>query len=159
MTDLDSQALRAQLDPDGSYERNRGLPEQCQEAWHAVRGLSLPKSHKDVRNVIVTGMGGSAIAGDFVQALAFTRSPLPISVVRGSHLPLWAGPDTLVIACSHSGNTEETLSAFRKRSAVALDRSPSRLVASSKSVRPSARVPSSHTTIRPSPAPPSATSS
>ncbi len=114
VTDLDSPALRAQLDPDGSYERNRSLPEQCQEAWEAVRSLSLPDTYMDVRNIIVTGMGGSAIAGDFVQALAFTRSPLPVSVVRGSHLPLWAGPDTLVIACSHSGDTEETLSAFQE---------------------------------------------
>ena len=100
MTNLDSPEIRERLDPDGSYERNRSLPEQCREAWQAVRDFSLPTEYRDISQVIVSGMGGSAIAGDFVQALAFTRSPLPISVVRGSHLPLWAGEKTLVIACS-----------------------------------------------------------
>jgi len=58
-------------------------------------------------------MGGSAIGGDLLAALVAGECPCPILVQRGYELPAFvSGPETLVIGCSHSGNTEETLSAF-----------------------------------------------
>ncbi len=114
MTELDFAALRPTLDPEGAYERNRDLPQQFREAWQAVQGFSLPDSYREIDSVIVAGMGGSAIAGDFLQALCFRESNTPVSVVRGYDLPHWAGPRTLLIACSHSGNTEETLTDFNQ---------------------------------------------
>jgi glucose/mannose-6-phosphate isomerase len=58
-------------------------------------------------------MGGSAIGADLLAAYAAPHSPIPIIVHRDYDLPALAnGPETLVIASSHSGNTEETLSAF-----------------------------------------------
>jgi glucose/mannose-6-phosphate isomerase len=58
-------------------------------------------------------MGGSAIGGDLVAAYAAAACPVPIIVHRDYDLPAWAaGPEVLVIASSHSGNTEETLSSF-----------------------------------------------
>jgi glucose/mannose-6-phosphate isomerase len=57
-------------------------------------------------------MGGSAIGGDLATAIAGDRARRPIRVVRDYRTPLGAGPDTLVLAASYSGNTEETLAAF-----------------------------------------------
>ncbi|MGO8682962.1 MAG: bifunctional phosphoglucose/phosphomannose isomerase [Thermoleophilia bacterium] len=67
--------------------------------------------------VVVCGMGGSAIGADILRS-CLPEWPLPYEVVRGYALPAWAGPRTLVVACSYSGNTEETLSCL----ATALDR-------------------------------------
>lgn len=63
------------------------------------------------RAVVVTGMGGSAMAGDVLAALAAPRSPVPVVVARGFGLPGWVGAADLVVALSCSGSTEETLSA------------------------------------------------
>jgi glucose/mannose-6-phosphate isomerase len=109
---LDDPGLRSRLDPDGSYERIRDLPEQCGEAWHQSGDLKLPNGYRDVDKLVVIGMGGSAIAADHLQALAYPESRVPITVVRGYSLPAWVDSRTLVIACSHSGNTEEVLTAF-----------------------------------------------
>ena len=112
MNDLDDQAVRETLDRDGSFERNRDLPEQCRQAWESACTFALPDQYHGLSQVVITGMGGSAISGDFLQALAFGEASVPVSVIRGYELPNWVGADTLLIACSHSGDTEETLAAF-----------------------------------------------
>lgn len=63
------------------------------------------------RAVVVTGMGGSAIAGDVLAALAGPACPVPVVVHRGYGLPGWVGAADLVVAVSCSGTTAETLSA------------------------------------------------
>lgn len=62
------------------------------------------------RAVLVAGMGGSAITGDVVATVCGPGCPVQVVTVRGYHLPAWAGAADLVIAVSHSGTTEETLS-------------------------------------------------
>lgn len=61
------------------------------------------------RAVVVTGMGGSGIAGDVLAVVAGVSCPVPITVHRGFGLPGWVGAADLVIAVSCSGTTEETL--------------------------------------------------
>ncbi len=61
------------------------------------------------RAVIVAGMGGSGIAGDVARLAAERFGRAPVWPVKGYRLPSWAGPDTPLVAVSHSGNTEETL--------------------------------------------------
>ena len=112
MNNLDDQTVRAKLDHDGSFERSRELPEQCRQAWESARTFALPDDYHGPSHIVVVGMGGSAISGDFLQALAFREASAPVSVIRGYELPSWVSTNTLVIACSHSGDTEETLSAF-----------------------------------------------
>jgi glucose/mannose-6-phosphate isomerase len=114
MSDLDDAALRQRLDPDGTLGRIRGLPEQCEEAWAAAREVALPEEYAGIDKVVIVGMGGSAIAGDVLAALAYDRGNVPITVVRGYSLPGWIDGKTLVIGSSHSGSTEETLSAFKQ---------------------------------------------
>jgi len=61
----------------------------------------------------VAGMGGSAIGADLLAAYLEPICPLPILIQRDYTLPAWAdASSTLVVASSHSGNTEETLSVF-----------------------------------------------
>jgi glucose/mannose-6-phosphate isomerase len=67
-----------------------------------------------VRQVVIAGMGGSAIGGALLASYAATFCKHPIIVWRDYGLPAWAqGPETLVITSSYSGNTEETLSAYQ----------------------------------------------
>ncbi len=63
-------------------------------------------------NVIVAGMGGSAIGGDLLKDWARGQLSVPIEVNREYHLPDYAGKKTLIILASYSGDTEETLSVF-----------------------------------------------
>ena len=111
---LDDRATVERLDPDGMLARIEALPEQCEEAWQRAAELTLPESHADVQDVILLGMGGSAIAGDLLRSLSLRSGTKPVQLIRGYDLPASAGESTLVIACSHSGNTEETLSAFQQ---------------------------------------------
>ncbi len=59
--------------------------------------------------VVVVGGGGSRAAGDILEAVAGSGSPVPVSTLGGPSLPGWVGPTDLVIAVSGSGNTTETL--------------------------------------------------
>ena len=86
-------------------------PEQVAQAWDLAESLSLPGNWRDVQQVVMAGMGGSAIAGALAQAYAAGTCRAPIVGLSREYLPAWVGPQTLVIANSHSGNTEETLAA------------------------------------------------
>lgn len=89
-----------------------GLPDQLETAWNLGSSLTLP-TMKGLRAVVIAGMGGSAIGADLLSAYAQPLCPVPVVVHRDYDLPAWAaGSNVLVIASSHSGNTEETLSAF-----------------------------------------------
>ena len=59
-------------------------------------------------------MGGSAVAGDVLRTVFRDRLGVPVDVNRSPLLPAYAGPQTLVVISSYSGNTSETLSAFRE---------------------------------------------
>lgn len=102
-TELDTQNMLAHVD---------GLPDQLQAAWELGQRQTLP-AWPGIRQVVVAGMGGSAIGADLVSAYAAPLGSAPVIVHRDYGLPAWVnGPQTLVIASSHSGNTEETLTAF-----------------------------------------------
>jgi len=111
---LDDPSVYERLDPEGLLGRIGGLPEQCREAWRHASGFSLPRGYGEVDQVVVAGMGGSAIGGDILRVLAELESSRTVSVCRGYDLPAFVGERTLVIACSHSGDTEETVSAFEQ---------------------------------------------
>src|SRR5512147_700556 len=88
------------------------LPEQLGFAYQLGMKHPLP-DWKDFRQVVIAGMGGSAIGADLLASYSASLAPIPVSVHRDYGLPLFArGAETLVICSSHSGNTEETLNAF-----------------------------------------------
>jgi glucose/mannose-6-phosphate isomerase len=90
------------------------LPRQCRAAKKIGLSFDLPLSYKRrYENVICTGMGGSAIGADIVRSYLFDSSVTPLTVNRGYMLPAFVGAKSLVIASSYSGDTEETVSAYR----------------------------------------------
>ena len=100
------------LDPQNMLGEIDSLPGQLQSAWELGQQLPLPDS-QGITRILISGMGGSAIGADLLAAYIAPDCQVPVIVHRDYDLPAWAhGPQTLVIASSHSGNTEETLAAF-----------------------------------------------
>jgi len=109
---LDDLDLFKNHDPQNMLSHIDGLPDQLQIAWELGTNLDLPR-WSGIHQVLIAGMGGSAIGADLLAAYLSPMCRLPIVVHRDYDLPAWAkGKETLVITSSHSGNTEETLSAF-----------------------------------------------
>lgn len=75
---------------------------------------ALPNIGEGVQNIVITGMGGSAIGGDILRSLAAQTAQVPVVVNRGYEVPRFVGPRTLFLAVTYSGNTEETLSSFEQ---------------------------------------------
>ncbi|MDE2860859.1 MAG: bifunctional phosphoglucose/phosphomannose isomerase [Chloroflexota bacterium] len=109
---LDDLRLHERLDPSRLRDRIGGLPLQCLHAWEMGLQFSLPPEYREARNVIVAGVGGSAIGGELMADLISKEGSPLVTVCRDYHLPPYLGPDSLVIASSYSGNTEETVAAF-----------------------------------------------
>jgi len=109
---LDDLLVYRKLDSAGMLEHLHQFPVQCRLAWEKVMKLALPPEYSRVDKVVILGVGGSAIGGDLVRRLALSESRVPVWVNRDYSLPPFVDGDTLVIASSYSGNTEETLSPF-----------------------------------------------
>jgi glucose/mannose-6-phosphate isomerase len=90
------------------------LPDQLASAYQLGLRHDLPEwNPARIRQVLIAGMGGSAIGADLLASYCAPLAPIPVSVHRDYGLPLYArGAETLVICSSHSGDTEETLDAF-----------------------------------------------
>jgi glucose/mannose-6-phosphate isomerase len=86
-------------------------PLYCQDAIERAKQVDVPENVSP-KNIVVIGMGGSAIGGEILKDLLRNELPIPIEVSRDYVLPAYANEDTLVFANSYSGNTEETLTAF-----------------------------------------------
>ena len=91
------------------------LPEQLAAAHESAATIDrrLLPSADAFDHIVVLGMGGSAIAGDVVQAVGTATLPVPLTVLRYYRTPRFVGPRTLAFAVSYSGNTEETLEMAR----------------------------------------------
>lgn len=89
-----------------------------QHLAEALSNLQVTKnfnpSEKPIQNVVITGLGGSGIGGTIVAELAAPLANVPIVVNKDYLMPSFINENTLVIACSYSGNTEETLMATQK---------------------------------------------
>ena len=88
------------------------FPQGMKDAVKQSNNLKLKDSNKAISNVLITGLGGSGIGGTIVSKIVASYASVPIVVNNDYTIPDFVSPETLVIACSYSGNTEETLSAF-----------------------------------------------
>ena len=109
---LDSIETILSADSTCMSERLAGFHLQCASAWADSNDKELPPEYSRSKQIAIVGMGGSAISGNLAENLFRQQSSVPISVIRSSVLPKWVDNKTLVIACSYSGNTKETLSIF-----------------------------------------------
>ncbi len=102
------------VDKSNFYRFLEDFPSQIDESMEIVEKISLTKPEIGKFNqVLITGMGGSAIAGDVLAAYLEDCLPLPVIVNRKETLPAYVSEKTLVIISSNSGNTSETLSAYK----------------------------------------------
>jgi glucose/mannose-6-phosphate isomerase len=85
-------------------------PKHYREAAKIAKKTSL--SYTKPANIIVSGMGGSAIGGELLKDWARSKARVPIEVSRDYSLPAYVNEKSLVLIVSYSGETEESLSAF-----------------------------------------------
>ena len=85
----------------------KDFPKQCREALELAKGISIPE---EIKNIIITGMGGSAMGGDLLK-IYLSSTNIPVYVNRDYKMPNFVNEESLVFTVSYSGNTEETLSA------------------------------------------------
>jgi glucose/mannose-6-phosphate isomerase len=110
LTFLDQLRKVRAVDKSNMLELAEKMPDFCGDAIQRTEKVKLP--FKKPKNIVVVGMGGSAIGGDMLRDWLYDRAPIPIQVCRDYVLPEYVDRDSLVIAVSYSGETEETLSAF-----------------------------------------------
>jgi glucose/mannose-6-phosphate isomerase len=75
-----------------------------------IVGSSVISYLKPISQVLICGMGGSAVSGDYLQTYLEKVASFPIFVQRNYEIPAFVSKDTVVILISYSGNTEETIS-------------------------------------------------
>lgn len=104
------------FDKSGMVDIILNLPQSIRETKKITEKIEI-KTNFEVDNIVITGMGGSAIGGDILRA---TLSKVPIFVNRYYSLPEFVDSKTLLFVISYSGNTEETLASYedgKKRNA------------------------------------------
>ena len=86
----------------------KAVPSQFKSALDAK--INLPQSYKGIKNIVLCGMGGSALGAHILQALNI--SLVPFYFYNDYLPPRYVNGSTLFIASSYSGNTEEALSSL-----------------------------------------------
>lgn len=109
---LDDKDYVLRNDPKGMYRLTCEFPDQCRRALEIAQQTHLKPLGFDPSFVVLSGLGGSAIGGDFLRAVMEDQGSVPYQVNRDYTLPNCVDQKTLLIASSYSGNTEETLSAY-----------------------------------------------
>ena len=84
------------------------------EAIEIANNTSLTSCTKEIRNVLICGLGGSGIGGTIVSDIISPKVNIPIAATKDYSIPNFVNEHTLVIVNSYSGNTEETLYALEK---------------------------------------------
>jgi len=110
---LDDLDIYPCIDPSNMLRHLHDIPALCSRAWEQAQHMPLPQDYCQVDKVIMLGMGGSAIGGDLLAGLAANECRVPVFINREYSSPAFLDDNTLVIASSYSGMTEETLSAFK----------------------------------------------
>ena len=109
---LDDVAAIKRRDPGQMLDKVGRFGDQLESGWKLSRDLKLTERLHAKKAVAVLGMGGSAVCADIVRATFSDRLRAPLISVRDYELPAWVDTDTLVVAISHSGATEETITAL-----------------------------------------------
>jgi len=90
------------------------FPAQLKEALEIGNNAKINKHHTELHKVYVAGLGGSGIGANFVAEFVRSECKLPYTVGKGYSIPNYVDENTLAIASSYSGNTEETLASFKE---------------------------------------------
>ncbi len=107
--DLQSRESIKTLDESNMAGSVESLAQQIQHAWEDTRSLSF-SPRAEIRNVVVAGMGGSALGADVIRHVFKDQLSVPFEITRDYTLPTYVDAHSLVVLASYSGTTEETLS-------------------------------------------------
>lgn len=109
MNILDIPERLSEVDPKGTLATLLLFPDQVKQAWDEVNKIEFPKKLRGARNVVLAGMGGSALPGVILKSLESKLLKVPFEIVSRGELPAYVDGETLVILSSYSGETAETL--------------------------------------------------
>lgn len=110
---MNLQEQKDKLDQSNMFDILLNFTKQISEALEIAK--SVPSKKGNFNKFVILGMGGSAISGDLISDYLNSKNDtrnIQIIVSRNYELPLIITPDTMVIASSYSGNTEETINAL-----------------------------------------------
>ncbi len=110
---LDNPQIYRRLDTDKIYDSIILFQDQIIQAWTDINSLPLQPSCRNAKNIIIAGMGGSALGGHIIQSIDQAILKIPLQIVNNYRLPAYVNSNTLAIIISYSGNTEESISCFR----------------------------------------------
>ena len=114
MHSLDDLKLIKKYDKSGMLETIESFPIQCEDAKNIGSALRLPDSYRiPYYNIVCAGLGGSAAGADILRSYLWDEAKVPLFVNRNYLLPAFVDERTLVVVSSYSGDTEETISAYR----------------------------------------------
>ena len=103
----------AKYDPQNQFDVLINTSKQVEFAWgnkFKIDGINS----SELSNIVISGLGGSAISADLIKNFLSDEVSIPIVVNRNYNLPKFANKNTLFIASSYSGNTEETISSLKQ---------------------------------------------
>ncbi|MFT5969797.1 MAG: glucose/mannose-6-phosphate isomerase [Flavobacteriales bacterium] len=90
------------------------FPSHLETAMEIGRKSNFAAPKNTVKNVLIIGLGGSGIGGSIVTQIISGEISVPVNSLKSYFIPNWVDENTLVICCSYSGNTEETLIALEQ---------------------------------------------
>ena len=101
------------IDTSNMYNLIKKFPEQVEEAIGIGSAARVKLNVRGIESIVLCGLGGSAIGGDLFKSYLAGELAVPFIVNRNYTLPKFVGKSSLVIISSYSGNTEETIAAFK----------------------------------------------
>ena len=111
---LDDLKAQTKLDKSNLYGSVVELSLQCQDAFKEASKISVPKSYRNIQNVVTVGMGGSGLGARVINSVFGGEIKYPITQFQDYYLPSFADTNTLFICSSFSGETEEPVHMLKK---------------------------------------------
>jgi len=113
---LDDREAIKKIDPDGALKSAESIADQIKQIWDEQEQLQV-ENIKNIENIVLAGMGGSALGADVIKNLYKEELKVPFEINRTYNLPEFVNEKTLVILSSYSGNTEEVIAASKEAEA------------------------------------------
>lgn len=112
MNQLDNKSYIKKLDKKDVLSSIENLPRQFEQVVQDFSEIDLPLKYFQVKDIVISGMGGSGLGGHIIQSLFFEELKIPLRIINGYTLPKAVNKNTLCIIVSYSGTTEETIATY-----------------------------------------------